>query len=375
MFTRSLVLFAGLTLLASHQSIAAEDASNAPSNQELYEIIQAQQEALDALKKEEKITLTGDSKTSIGGYGELHYNNFDEAGSKMDYHRFVLYFAHEFSSKIRFFSELEVEHSLVGEGKPGEVELEQAYIEFDLADEMRVKGGLFLVPVGIINETHEPPTFYGVERNPIESNIIPATWWEAGAAMSGNFGASGLSYDFGVTSGLAVDDTFNIRSGRQKVANAVAEDLAYSGRLKYTGVAGLELAVSVVHQSDISQGLVVDAGAATLLETHARWNKGPLTLTALYAGWSIDGDAAELAEKDQQDGYFVEGSWRFNPSFGVFLRHNEWDNGGAGDTEKSQSNLGFNYWPHRNVVIKFDIEERGKSQDDNGFNLGIGYQF
>ena len=132
-------------------------------------------------------------KTRLGGYGELHYNKLDGEGgaadkAETDFHRFVLFLGHEFNSRTRFFSELEVEHALAGEGKKGEVELEQAYVEFDLNDNHRAKAGVFLIPVGILNETHEPTTFYGVERNPIEGAIVPYTWWGGGAAFSGQLG-------------------------------------------------------------------------------------------------------------------------------------------------------------------------------------------
>jgi hypothetical protein len=159
----------------------------------------------------------------------LHYNNLSGKGGasdkdEIDFHRFVLFFGHEFNDDIRFFSELEVEHSIAGEGKSGEVELEQAYIDFDLNDNHTARAGLFLLPVGIINETHEPPTFYGTERNPIEKNIIPATWWAAGAGLHGQLG-SGFSYDAYLHSGLNATKTdsvtkivsySSIRSGRQK---------------------------------------------------------------------------------------------------------------------------------------------------------------
>ena len=132
-------------------------------------------------------------RTSIGGYGELHYQGGPV--DRVDFHRFVLFLGHEFTNDIRFFSELEVEHALAGDGAPGEVELEQAYLQIDVNDRNRINAGLQLLPVGIINETHEPPTFFGVERNPVESNIIPSTWWEAGVGINGNFGMSGISYD------------------------------------------------------------------------------------------------------------------------------------------------------------------------------------
>lgn len=128
-------------------------------------------------------------KTTIGGYGEMHYNNLssknsNETKDEFDLHRMVLLFGHQFTDNLRFFSEFEVEHTVAGDGKKGEVEIEQAYIEWDYTDNHRVKGGVFLIPVGIINETHEPETFYGVERNPIEKNIIPATWWKVALCLA-----------------------------------------------------------------------------------------------------------------------------------------------------------------------------------------------
>ncbi|OUR82217.1 porin [Cycloclasticus sp. 46_120_T64] len=326
-------------------------------------------------------------KTTIGGYGELHYNNLSGKGGAsdkdaVDFHRFVLFFGHEFSDDIRFFSELELEHSIAGDGKDGEVELEQAYIDFDLNDQHTARAGLFLLPVGIINETHEPPTFYGTERNPVEKNIIPATWWAAGAGSHGELG-HGFSYDAYVHSGLNVGSDFKIRDGRQKVSKAKANDLAATGRVKYTGIAGLELSVSAQYQQDMSQGLVDGLDSGTLIETHAIWNTGPFTVKALYAAWDIDGSAVRAAGADKQRGFYLEPSYRISEQFGVFARFNQWDNkagsnsGSAADSEKEQWDIGVNYWPHEDVVIKADYQYQSNDngEEQNGLNIGLGYQF
>ncbi len=326
-------------------------------------------------------------KTSIGGYGELHYNNLSGKGGakdkdEIDFHRFVLFFGHEFTDDIRFFSELELEHSLSGDGKEGEVELEQAYIDFDLNEQHTARAGLFLLPVGIINETHEPPTFYGTERNPIEKNIIPATWWAAGAGAHGELGA-GFSYDAYIHSGLNVGDDFKIRNGRQKVSKAKANDPAATARIKYTGIPGLELAVSAQHQQNMGQGLVAGLDSGNLIETHAIWSTGPFKLKALYAAWDIDGSAVKAAGADQQKGFYVEPSYRLSDKFGVFARFNQWDNkagsnsGAAKDSEKEQVDFGVNYWPHEDVVIKADYQYQNNDdgKDQNGLNIGLGYQF
>jgi hypothetical protein len=336
------------------------------------------------------------SATTVGGYGELHYNNWSngqgETKRELDFHRFVLFVNHEFNDHIRLFTELEIEHAFVEDtengSNDGAVELEQAYVQFDLNEHTKANAGLFLIPVGILNETHEPPTFYGVERNPVEQNIIPTTWWEGGAMLSGN-NDSGFSYDIALTSGL--DGGTNIRGGRQKVSKATARNLAATGRVKYTGINGLTLSATAQYQDDMTQDSTDDVDSAILLETHARWNIADFTLTALYANWDIDVKdtaAQEDKDKDTQNGGYLEASYKLNPAWGVFVRQNQWDNGGAGDTKKSQTDIGINYWPHENVVIKADYQvqsdydkfdyDEGTTQTIagfDGFNLGIGYQF
>lgn len=316
-------------------------------------------------------------RTQLGGYGEIHYNNKENGNTdEIDAHRFVMYLAHDFNDKVRFFSEVELEHSLAGDDEPGEVELEQAYVEWDYADHHSARFGLFLLPVGILNETHEPNTFYGVERNNVESRIIPSTWWESGVMLGGDI-APGLRYDVGVHSGLETD-LFDIRGGRQKSAEATAEEFAYTGRLKYTGIAGLELAATVDYQEDLLQGQVAGADQASglLYETHAVYQAGPFGLRALYAQWDIDGDQAEASGRDEQKGWYVEPSWRLTPKLGLFTRYSEWDTqaGDSLDSEVEQFDLGLNYWLVENVVLKADWVDQHNGTGD-GFNLGLGWSF
>lgn len=321
---------------------------------------------------------SGQGATSIGGYGEMHYNNLD-SGKEIDFHRFVLFLNHEFSDRLRFFSELELEHSLSGEGKPGEVELEQAAIQFDINNNLAVTGGLFLMPVGIINETHEPATFYGVERNPVEKNIIPTTWWEGGAMISGK-PAPAWSYDVAVTSGLSVPTSgskaYKIRDGRQKVAAAPAEALAVTARLQWQPQAGTQIGVTAQQQDDITQGTATKA-SATLLEAHATLQQGPFGLRALYAAWDIDSSAAEAVGRNEQIGWYLEPSYKLSEQWGVFARYNAWDNeaGDNSDSAQKQTDIGINYWPHPSVVVKADLQNQHGTIGNDGFNLGLGYQF
>lgn len=366
---KPLAVLAGLVLSASALAQSTEEKLDALSRE------------VEALRKEVagKEARPEDKRTHIGGYGELHYNNLDTS-NRIDFHRFVLFFGHRFSDRIRFNSEIEFEHSLIGDDKPGEVELEQAYLDFDFAENHTARAGLFLIPIGILNETHEPPTFYGVERNPVESNIIPTTWWEGGASVYGNL-TSALRYDLAVTSGLRVPTTgssaFSIRSGRQKVANATANNAAYTGRLKWTGVPGVELGTTLHYQDDLTQEDVPGGVSATLAEAHVALARGPWGLRALYAQWNLDGAAPEAVGRDKQKGWYIEPSYKVNSAFGVFARYSQWDTeaGDGIDSKKKQTDVGFNYWPHEQVVVKFDVQRQSGAVDNDGFNIGLGYMF
>lgn len=325
--------------------------------------------------------------TTFGGYGELHLNklkNRNPGGSnkdELDFHRFVLFTSHQFNDQLRFFSELEVEHNTV-EGGNGAVELEQAYLDFALNDYLSVKAGSFLLPVGIINETHEPPTFYGVERNPVETNIIPATWWEGGAAITARQG-HGLTLDVALTSGMKADsaDKYAVRKARQELAEGtLARDLAYTARLRWADIPGVELAGTAHYQTDITQSTDSLAGAAALYEMHAVVNRGAFGLRALYAEWNLSGSGPRSVGADKQNGWYIEPSWKFSEQWGVFARRSNWDNtaGDVADSRYSQTDIGVNYWPHPDVVVKLDHQNQQapSGQDEfDGFNLGLGYQF
>ena len=412
-----------LTLVAL-TALSVSAMANTPTNEEIYQMMKEMKEELAKLKAENEL-LRGDvkevaaenkslrgevedvavatdeaikaqvklsNKTTIGGYGELHYNNLrDQKGQsnkhEMDFHRFVLFVNYEYNDKLRLVSELELEHSVSGDGQVGEIELEQAYVQYDVTDRTSVVGGLFLMPVGILNETHEPSTFYGVERNNVEKYIVPTSWWEGGAMVQHEI-TDGLGIDLAVTSGLkATSDTdFDVRDGRQKVGSADAHKLAYTGRLKYTAIPGLELAGTVNYQDNFGQDAYEGVGSATLYEAHAVYNRDQFGLRALYATWDIEGSAVKALGQDKQYGYYVEPSYRFSvygEDLGVFTRYSLWDNkdgsGSTLDTKYKQYDVGLNWWVDKDVVLKVDyqIQDVGAGIDTelDGLNLGLGYQF
>ena len=166
---------------------------------------------------------------------------------RLDFHRFVLLITHRFSDRIRFVSELELEHALVeGLEEAGELELEQAYVDFLLSRRFNVRAGMMLVPVGIINERHEPPIYYGVERPFVDTVIVPTTWFEVGAGVHGELGR-GWRYRAYVMSPLNAREFSaeeGLRGGRQKGSDTNIGRPAVTGRLEYVGVRGLTVGAS-----------------------------------------------------------------------------------------------------------------------------------
>ncbi len=405
------------TLLASClASLAASTcafAEETPTMAEMWQIIQQQQAEITRLKAaaeknesriqetEIRVVATADAvdnlsqygaatdhagagagTTRIGSYGEHHYNHFRDSDSddQIDAHRFVVAIGHQFSDTLSVFSELELEHGFVeaDEDAPGEVELEQAFVRWQFAEQHALVAGQFLLPVGILNETHEPDSYYGVERNSVEHDIIPATWWETGLMFQGEL-APGLSYNAAIHSGLKLEQGDEVREGRQKSAKATAEDLAYTFRLKYTAIAGLELATTLQYQSDVTQGLAADSSDALLLEAHAIYNSGPFALRALWADWDIDGDGFEAVGRDRQEGWYIEPAYRLLDNLGLFVRYSELNNSaGIGSSEDSEIwDYGLNYWLNPQVVFKADYSNNTNKTgpDNDSVNLGVGWSF
>lgn len=351
-------------------------------------------------------------RTTVGGYGELHYNNYrDGATAKdaIDFHRFVLFFGHKFNDWISFKSEFELEHSLVkdntsGTAGSGEVELEQAYLDFNINKHFNAKAGVFLIPMGILNETHEPPTFYGVERNEVETRIIPTTWWEAGAGIYGE-ALPGLNYQLSLTSSLDAakfSSSFStgVRSGRRKVSDAPAEDLAVSGALNYTGVPGL-LVGAAFYTGETGQDGASDAdlkgvdARLTLWDVHARYQKDRLDLRALYAQGRLS-DAADIKTAtginaaERFYGWYAEAAYHIwkqgDHDLAPFVRYEAWDTHDdvPSNVTRNRNNknnawtVGANYWPHPQVVLKGDYQTFDKADGSKGekrMNMGLGYMF
>ncbi len=195
------------------------------------------------------ILVNSDQKLTIGGYGEVHYNQVLDKSKRtngtLDVHRMVLFFGYNFSKKTQFVTEVEMEYA-------NELWVEQMFVQHKLTDFMNVKAGLLLIPMGIINEFHEPTTFNGVERPLIDNKIAPSTWREVGIGFSGNILPASLKYQVYMVNGASSYDgtsgLFNgsngIRSGRQKGTKSYISTPNFTGKIDYYGIRGLNIGLA-----------------------------------------------------------------------------------------------------------------------------------
>ncbi len=342
------------------------------------------------------------------GYGELNYTRpADEPSqARADVGRFVLGAGYRFDERTRLVSEIEIEHAISSSSDPGEVEIEQAYIEHDLNAGVRAQMGLFLIPSGLINENHEPTRYYGVFRNFVETAIIPSTWREGGVGLQGN-SAVGLRWDVGVTTGFDLSrwdagSSAGIESPlgsiHQELALARAKDLSGYLALQYTGINGLKLGGSIF-AGGAGQGEPGFAGSrVSLWETHARWQPGSWDLAALYARGHISGTAAlneSLAGNptlipEDFFGWYVEAAWRALVGkpwpLVPFLRYERFNtassytmlNAGAAPrplADRSALTGGLQWQFAPGVIIKADYVDFAHGREGDRFDLGLGYEF
>ncbi|NOT16030.1 MAG: porin [Methylotenera sp.] len=393
-----------ITALMSSHAMATSIEDKIDMLQE--EIEQLKVQAANAQKNKGGIQSLVD-RTTLGGYGELHYNNFSgdvpsgatQAKDEIDFHRFVLFFGHRFNDWISLKSELEIEHA--NTENEGQVELEQAYLDFNFSEKLNAKAGIFLMPLGFINETHEPPTFYGVERNQIETRIIPSTWWEAGASLYGEI-ATGVKYQAGISSSLAAENfdkfsTKGVREARRNVSEAPAEDFAVHGRLDYTGLPGITIGASVFSGNTGQNNPALNGADArlTLWDIHARYKIDKLDLRALFAqGHLSDAEKINAAfgfeTANRFYGWYAEAAYHLlqngEHDLAPFIRFEKWDNHASipkvitrsDASENDVWTVGANYQPHPQVVLKADYQKFDKPDGDKGdkrLNLGLGYMF
>lgn len=361
---------------------------------------------------------------SIGGYGEALYENFaaereDGSGSgasdQIDFLRAIVYVGYKFNDHFLFNSEIEFEHASTDQ--TGSVSVEFAYVDWlfgGAGSSLGARAGMVLVPMGFLNELHEPPMFLGTERPETESRIIPSTWRENGIGLFGDVGTfawraylvNGLDGVGGGSSDAGGFSASGLRGGRQKGSRAVAENFGAVGRVDWTGVLGLTLGGSVYYggsgqgnEDPLAPGESIDA-ATFIGEAHAQYRARGFDLRGLYAASTVDDVASLNAAKgltgaasigERLSGWYVQAGYdvlRFAQTevqllpYVRYERLNTQDEVPDGFSENPANDLtvvsiGAQVLPIPNLVLKADYQVRSNEADTgvDQFNVALGYLF
>lgn len=351
---------------------------------------------------------------SIGGYGQGWYTNLvDDQGpndhSRFDLQRVILYTGYKFSDRLVFNSELEVEHASTGLG--GEVSMEFAQIDYLANPHYNFRMGLLLIPMGFINEVHEPVFYHGNERPETERQIIPTTWRENGVGAFGQINDRWTYRAYVVNSGRSSTlRAANLRGFRQNGAQTFADDFAFVARSDYQVSNQLTLGGSIFsgdggQREDfrLRNNTVLRPDAAlTLREAHVQYRNRGLEIRALSANGHI-GNAAVLSDSEARQGrtpisedvygYYGELAFdlatlfdhRRNIYLAPFFRYERFDTqyrvprGFAADKIRDVElrTTGIDYKPHPQVVFKLDHRNfsLGRATRADELNLGFGYIF
>lgn len=345
---------------------------------------------------------------TVGGYAELTYNRKEAKNAELDVQRLVLLFGYKFDDRTQFITEIEFEHV-------NEVYVEQAFLQYSVSDNVNLRAGLMLVPMGIINEYHEPTTFNGVERPSIDGAIIPTTWREIGVGVSGRYNEASLRYQAYIFNGFE-STTFDadgttivgnlggskgLRGGRQKGAKSTMNNINFSGKVDYYGIPGLRLGLSGYFgrtQSPVE--LEATAGAdvgLAMLGFDARYAYKRFTARGQFINGNISDSEAynNLTGKDlgsQIQGYYLEAAYNLLPQnkrqqlFG-FVRFEDFDTHAATEGsllrkesyDRQEWTLGLSYKIARGAVVKADYQFKDNAvvgSDTVGqLNFGVGVWF
>lgn len=344
--------------------------------------------------------------TVISGYGELNYNRptRNASAAQTDVRRAVIGIQHRFDDKTKIVSEFEWEHAIASATDAGESAIEQLYVEREFANGMRAKAGLFLIPAGLLNTNHEPTAYYGVERNFVETAIIPSTWREVGIGLSGDL-ANGLAWDAGLTTGFDITKwdaaggdgrESPLASIHQEGQLAKSRNLSVHGALNWRGVPGLLLGGSVFtgNAGHKTAGFAAPDARITVVDLHGRYTPGHWDLSALYARGEIRNvDALNMAFAGEPtpvpasfSGWYAQAAYQLVKSgdyvFSPFVRYEQFNTARRysavampGSPDEKVVTVGANLRMGEGVVLKADYQKFSEDKARDRLNLGVGFSY
>lgn len=381
-------LLAGASLFANAQSAPQDSIPTNPQSQQ-----NAAQRILSSNLNQKGLT--------VGGYGEVHYNRATGKNAELDVHRVVMLFGYKFNERTQFITELEFEHVK-------EVYVEQAFLQYSVTDNVNVRAGLMLVPMGIVNEYHEPTTFNGVERPSMDKSIIPSTWREIGLGVSGRWNEASLRYQAYMFNGFVskngsklLGGSNGFRNGRQKGAESMMNNVNFSGKLDYYGLPGLRLGLSGYFGRTQSERAIQDIAGSdvgvAMLGLDARYAYQRFTARGQFIHASVS-DSKEYNAYYGSDlgsalqGWYLETAYNLLPQdkkqqLFAFARYEDYDTHASTEGglvknlayDRNEWTFGLTYKVAPGAAFKADYQFKNNAvvggQTIKQLNLGFGVWF
>jgi hypothetical protein len=328
-------------------------------------------------------------RVQVGGYGSTRFeaNTAKGIDDTFTLRRFVLtadaavaprlhsYFELEFER----FRKIELEQAVktenggltIEQGIEGtnqsEISLEQAWLEYELAQPLKIRAGAVLVPLGRFNIAHDDNRWDLPRRSLVDRGVpalpVQAAWDEVGAGLNGELpvGERGsLDYQLYVVNGALLEpeveselESRNEEGGSELSVNAnfststgtfgadAKDAKALAGRLAYSPMLGQEIAGSFYHGRYTPDSLPSEELNAFGVDGLSIW--GPFELEGEYihsdfgdvdavarafAATTVNQEASTTVDNfetkisfgldalaDSRDGYWIEPRYRFRPAW------------------------------------------------------------
>lgn len=394
------------------------------------------------------------SRLSVGGYGEValsrdffsdnvyRYTDPEKYKDEKSHGRFdiphaVIYLGYDFGKGWIMQSEIEFEHTGTGSAvekeyteageweteieKGGEVELEQFWLQKTFFPQLNVRVGHMVVPVGELNNAHEPLNFFTVYRPEGEYNILPSTWHDTGISIWGQAGAwkytammiagldgfmfdrenfvkngAGSPYEFKVANNYGFAgriDNYSIKNLRLSASAYYGNSMhnSYPNDMRDTrykdvhgetfiGTFGFEyktdyfIARGNADYGHVNDAVTISTVKRNLTSNNAPYKKNPVGKAADAFGGEVGYDILHFFNniKDRDQRLFVFGRYEYYDTYIPAAGQPKYEY-----TDHHRMAVGINWYPIPQIAVKAEYSKRFlKTQYNNepSINIGIAYQ-
>lgn len=184
----------------------------------------------------------GKLPVALGGYAEANYQYEQKdgitEGHQFQMRRLTLFVASSIAKRLKFLSELEFEDGTK------EINIEFASLDIEFTPLFNLRAGIVMNPIGAFNQNHDGPKWEFVNRPVSATQLLPATWSNAGFGIYGKRNVKNWVYAYEVylTNGFddrIINNTFNKTFLPATKINKDRFEESFNGAPLFTGKAAI----------------------------------------------------------------------------------------------------------------------------------------